>query len=266
MGEIMETKLIFFDIDGTLLNEKTFKVSSSTKKAIQLAQKNGHKCIINTGRVICTIDQAIQNIPFDGYICGCGTYIEYDNQEIFHVEIDKDIRQKVIEQSLACHVDSVFEGKEGVYFPKCCQHAEVERIKQHYINEGMPIFEYDSHDYIAFDKLTAWYQDSAESEQFKTFLRQHFEVIQRDTDFIEVIPLGYSKATGIQFFTDYLHNSIENTISIGDSTNDLPMLTYTKESVAMGNSHPILFNQVTYITTDIDHDGIYNALKHFQII
>ena len=48
--------------------------------------------------------------------------------------------------------------------------------------------------------------------------------------------------------------------------NDVSMLAYTKESVAMGNSNPQLFDIVTYKTTDIKNDGIYNALKHFHII
>ena len=40
----------------------------------------------------------------------------------------------------------------------------------------------------------------------------------------------------------------------------------TKEAVAMGNSNPILFDKVTYITTDVDKDGVANALKHFGLI
>ena len=78
--------------------------------------------------------------------------------------------------------------------------------------------------------------------------------------------LFVAKATGIQTFIDLIGASIDDCISIGDSTNDLPMLTYTKESVAMGNSNPVLFDYVTYITTDIEDDGIYNALKHFNVI
>ena len=50
------------------------------------------------------------------------------------------------------------------------------------------------------------------------------------------------------------------------TTNDLPMLSYTKESVAMGNSHPLLFDLVTYRTKHIKADGIEHALKHFHII
>ena len=40
--------VLFFDIDGTLWDYKNY-IPESTKKAIKLAQQNGHKCFINTG-------------------------------------------------------------------------------------------------------------------------------------------------------------------------------------------------------------------------
>lgn len=262
----METKLIFFDIDGTLLNEQTHCVSSSTKEAILKAQNNGHKCFINTGRPISTIDQVITDIPFDGYICGCGTYIEYNKQEMFHIEINENMRKMIIQKSCEYQIDTVLEGKNAVYFPKVIYHQDVKHIKERYIQEGFDVFEYTQDDVVMFDKFASWYTHISDIEAFKSVIKNDFDIIQRDVDFIEVVPLPYSKATGIQMITDYCNNTIDNTISIGDSTNDLPMLTYTKESVAMGNSNPILFDKATYITTDINNDGIYNALKHFHII
>ena len=44
----------------------------------------------------------------------------------------------------------------------------------------------------------------------------------------------------------------------------LPMLTYTHESVAMGNSHPLLLHQVSYITTAVDKHGISTCFKTFS--
>ena len=35
------------------------------------------------------------------------------------------------------------------------------------------------------------------------------------------------------------------------------MLEYTKESIAMGNSNPVIFDHVTYKTTDINDDGVF---------
>ena len=43
----MKPNIIFFDIDGTLINEKTYIVSDSTKEAIKKAKKNGHHTILS---------------------------------------------------------------------------------------------------------------------------------------------------------------------------------------------------------------------------
>lgn len=90
----MNKKLIFFDIDGTLLDEQSGSVPASTIEAIEKAQKNGHLCFINTGRPISTIDKVITDLPFDGYVCGCGTYIEYQQKILFHTELDFELRKK----------------------------------------------------------------------------------------------------------------------------------------------------------------------------
>ena len=44
------------------------------------------------------------------------------------------------------------------------------------------------------------------------------------------------------------------------------MLDYVPHSIAMGNSAPDLFKSVEYITSDVDNDGIFNALKHYGLI
>lgn len=262
----MDTKLIFFDIDGTLLDEETLTVPKSTLDAIQKAQENGHLCFINTGRPRSTIGKIITDIPFDGYICGCGTYIEYHGKQLFHTELSQELRKQVIQSSFDCQIHAVLEGKQGAFFPKGCTHPFILKTYEIYKKDGFPVFTYDYHDDVMFDKYAAWYNDESDIEKYREMISKNFEIIQRAPYFIEVVPLQYSKATGIQFIADYLHNTIENTISIGDSTNDLPMLTYTKESVAMGNSNPVLFDMVTYKTTDLRNNGIENALKHFHII
>ena len=52
-----DRKLLFFDIDGTLLSEKTHTVPQSAKEALKKVKEKGHLIFINTGRPISTIDQ-----------------------------------------------------------------------------------------------------------------------------------------------------------------------------------------------------------------
>ena len=45
-------KILFFDIDGTLLSHRTLQIPESAKRAIRKAKENGHLIFINTGRTI----------------------------------------------------------------------------------------------------------------------------------------------------------------------------------------------------------------------
>lgn len=59
-------KLLFFDIDGTLMSEKTGLIPKSAKRAIKKAQEAGHLVFINTGRPRSTIEDKILNLGLDG--------------------------------------------------------------------------------------------------------------------------------------------------------------------------------------------------------
>lgn len=262
----MERKIVFFDIDGTLLDDKTGTVPQSAVDAIHKAQQNGHVLIVNTGRPNIGVDPVIKEIGFDGYICGCGTYIEYKEKELFHVSLEEQIRREIIRKIYECRVQSMLEGVRGVFFTKNATHPHCIEFHENYTRNKAPIGCFEPGEMCEFDKFVVLYDESSDIATMRNFLKTDFEIIERGKGFIEVIPSGYSKATGIQFLIDYLNMDLEQCISIGDSTNDLSMLEYTKESVAMGNSNPILFDKVTHITTDIDKDGIANALEHYGLI
>ena len=59
---------------------------------------------------------------------------------------------------------------------------------------------------------------------------------------------------------------MEDTVAIGDSNNDLPMLQCAHTSIAMGNSSKQVLEAADYITTDVDKDGIWNALKWLGVL
>ena len=51
-------KMIFLDIDGTLITEDDRHfLPESTKKSLALARENGHLIFINTGRVKANLDK-----------------------------------------------------------------------------------------------------------------------------------------------------------------------------------------------------------------
>lgn len=261
----MEKKIVFFDIDGTLSTEDTFTIPESTKKALALARANGHIMFINTGRTKDSLENQIKALDVDGFVCGLGTDIYYHHKEVFHHEMDAALRRKIVNVSLATNVQNVLEGRDGTYYPHNCSDPMLLNFKNRYTQQGFHVYEYHPDDDVDFDKMACWYTPESDIDTFKETFKNDLDYIQRADNFIENAPKGFSKASGIKYVINMLGIPWENTISIGDSTNDLPMLTYTKESVAMGNSNPVIFKDVTYKTTDINDDGIYHALKHFKL-
>ena len=59
---------------------------------------------------------------------------------------------------------------------------------------------------------------------------------------------------------------MENTVAIGDSNNDLPMLQCAHTSIAMGNSAKKVLEIADYVTTDANADGIWNALQWLGVL
>lgn len=109
-------------------------------------------------------------------------------------------------------------------------------------------------------------KEASDFEAFHNVFKNTLEFILRGEGFYELVPLEFSKATGIKHLIEHLDIPHQNTYAIGDSTNDLSMLEYVKNSIAMGNSNPLLFDLVSFVTKDIEEDGIEYALNYYNII
>jgi hydroxymethylpyrimidine pyrophosphatase-like HAD family hydrolase len=80
---------------------------------------------------------------------------------------------------------------------------------------------------------------------------------------IEVVPLGISKATGVEEVARPLGIAAEDVVAFGDMPNDVPMLVWAGHGVAMGNAHPdalAVANEVTAPNTD---DGVARVLERW---
>ena len=66
---------------------------------------------------------------------------------------------------------------------------------------------------------------------------------------------------------NYYHLDLSDAYALGDSNNDLSMLSYVPHSIAMGNASPeSLFTQVEYVTAKSSSGGIRQALAHYGFI
>lgn len=262
-------KIAFFDIDGTLTSEIDGSVPESAVTAIRRSRKNGHLMFINTGRCFQNVEQRFRDIGFDGYICGCGTNIYCDGKDVLYIAQSHETIMKILQKARETGVDILFESCKNVAFDvsRPLTHPGAIRQYEAFVKRGYDMPEDLENPNYFCDKFVIWYKDENQLSEFCKVSDLYFECIDRGGTFREFVPHGYSKATGIQYVLDYYGIPLENAYALGDSNNDLPMLSYVPNSIAMGNSDPAsLFDQVSYVTEKASADGIRLALEHFHFI
>lgn len=257
---------MFFDIDGTILEGETGKVPKSTAAAIGEARSKGHLAFINTGRTYFNIEEEIREIGFDGYVCGCGTYVMAEENVITHVTLSMEECERIIELLRKYKIDAVLEGLHDVYFDSHTHTEEMLQIKNYFKEKKYGIEKDWNTVGLLFDKLFTKASDGADIDKFVQELGDGYEYIDRGDRFGEIVPKGCSKAFGIEVLLKHYEIDLSDAYVFGDSANDLTMFELVPNSVAMGQSSPCIYEKAAFITKDVGEDGIYHAMKYFKII
>jgi len=262
--------IIFFDIDGTLIGEGSQLMSESTKEAIRRARGNGHICMINTGRARNLVGPEITGqVEFDGYLMGCGTMVLYHDEVLMHHRLSQDLCIRILDGLKRYEIDAIMEGVADNY---CKNPGDmytetfsryISQYAETYGGKGYSELKYAPGN---FDKFLAYVDDNSKIEAFQAEFEAELDFIDRENGYYEVVPKGFSKATAIRFIMDALNIPLEETVAIGDSSNDLAMLKYAHTSIAMGNSSKDVLEIADYVTTDVTQDGIWNALKWLGVL
>ncbi|EXJ23468.1 Hydrolase (HAD superfamily) in cluster with DUF1447 [Alkalibacterium sp. AK22] len=273
------TKIVFFDIDGTLVT-KYNTIPQSTKEAIRKLKTNGHIPVIATGRAPLLIEEIRKELEIDSYIAMNGQLVVHKGDVIFHNPIDKQtvdrLTAKAVERSngiILCGGKDIYSNSIvslakrssvwtilkgiGKIVPGHMQLSLFKRLIRKPPNPnkyaGKPIYQ------VILE--TTIDEEKAYKEEFKDL---HFA--RSNTYTVDVISQGISKAVGIQKFLEVNGYEQSQTFGFGDSPNDLEMLQYVEVGVAMGNGWDEIKEIADHVAESVHEDGIHKALKHFNII
>jgi len=82
----------------------------------------------------------------------------------------------------------------------------------------------------------------------------------------DVLPAGGSKARGIEAVINHLGFEKEAVCAFGDGLNDIEMLEFVGNGVAMGNAPELVKQSANYVTRDINDDGILHGLEMLDLL
>lgn len=263
-------KIIYFDIDGTLIDvQRDFRVSDKTRDSITKIQEKGNLVVVNTGRSLACIPQEILNLNFDGIIAGCGTYVEIKGKVIHNNLLDEEVISLIIETFSREKTDLLLEGPEYIYtldtvFDPVVARNALDLFDAHGINRSL-----DDHP-VRINKISYLIKDKESDQAIINSLKHKIDFIVYPHEVREGLPVGSSKKSGMIVLEQWLQQeemvTIDSTYAFGDSKNDVDMLSHATVGIAMGNSDPDILRHTDFATLDVVDEGIEHALLHFQLI
>ena len=250
-------KLIFFDIDGTLLDHEK-ELPASTKEAIFQLKEKGHEIAIATGRAPFMYTDLREELGIHTFVSYNGQYVVFNGEELYTNPLNKAPLLKLTETALSNNHPIVYMDHEDMKA----------NVPEHpYINEGiatLKINQFPDHDPYYY-KGRDLYQSllfcpEGEEKQYELEFTD-FDFVRWHPLSVDVLPKGGSKAKGIEKLVAKLGFSEEDVYAFGDGLNDMEMLNTVHHSVAMGNAVDKVKSVARYVTKSVDDDGIYHGLK-----
>lgn len=250
-------QMIFFDIDGTLLNEEK-KLPKSTKKAINRLKELGHEVAIATGRAPFMFKELMDELGIHSFVSFNGSYVVYKGNPIYQNPLDQEELYLLTQFANSIKNPIIYENHEKMY-ANMESHPHIEEGIGSLKIKDKPIF--DPHYYqgkeiyqsLLFCNAT---EQASYQEKFKKF-----DFVRWHEHAVDVLPAGGSKAKGIEALINYLNIPIDQVYAFGDGLNDIEMLSFVNNSIAMGNAVDQVKDVAKFVTKHVDEDGILRGLE-----
>jgi len=265
-------KLVATDLDGTLLNSEG-EVSPRTRAALEACWDAGIPVVGVTGRGPRLLDSV--RVALDGrgiaVLAQGGFVVDLERDEVLRtVGLPRDQAAAVIARieevagDLIVAVEDAAEQSE-ISGPLRVQHGfdwpypEPAHLLPR--NEVLP----DGPVLKAFLRSSTLGQDELLALAKRVVDPADAEVTHAGLGFIEVLPPGITKATGLAIALDRYGVGFGDVLVFGDMPNDLPMIAAVAEaggrSVAVANAHPAVRAAAADLTSGHDADGVARYLE-----
>ena len=270
---MMKQKIVFLDVDGTLVDFK-MTMPESARKALELARENGHLLVLCTGRAYCDIYPWLMEFGFDAVVASAGAHVMHNDTELYHSFIDPKDLSKLAQVFKKHGAACVFQGSAGRFMTEENALAFLEFFRKMDIDMDGKVLQNTivEEPHLRNDIESGVYQganvgiDQIQKEvgDAVTITGASFGVDREYNG--EFTKGGITKATGMDIVMNHFGMEVSDAVAFGDSQNDIPMLRYAGVSVAMGDGAKPALEAADHVTTPLLEDGIWNGFKLVGLI
>lgn len=269
----MNTKILFTDLDATLLDDSK-NISKHTHDKLEEMLAKGHKLVLASGRPINSILRVLDKLDLHGegiYATAYNGAMLYDcakDEPIIEHQVSIDIAQALFDKAkdYGLHIQTYTDDK----IVSCSKDAEIAFYTEHVVMDytvGTNLHKELQHG--PYKLLTISLDDRAKLEAFREDIMNSELGNALDTTFSNAYYLEFyckesGKGNALKALCKHLNIPLKNSVAAGDEENDLCMITAAGTGVAMCNGNPILKAQADYVTeNDNNHDGMAEIIDKF---
>ena len=270
MKDLSNIKIIFVDIDGTLVTSDKI-VTENTKKAIARAVEKGIYIVLISGRdsfhtILKSKEAYASNIII---ACNGAEIYDYHNDKL--IFIDKIPSEKVKTILDFCDnngIELLAKSINGRFVNKFVSEKEEEKVL------GKNLETVEGYNNINFTQLVMISNNQEVIKKSVDLISELGLVITNySSSFLEQKPVNryrldinnsnINKQTAVTKLLEYLNINKEDSMCFGDFVNDIGMFEAVGFKVAMGNACDELKEKADFVTKTNNEDGIAYVLDNY---
>lgn len=270
----MQYKLIAFDMDGTLLNDR-HEIPERTLRMIGKACSAGKTVVLSTGRCIPELRHYFSIIPGLTYtICVSGAMV-YDvrhERVLFRDPISPEVIRNLLDTVRGEDIIVHFLGEESIIEKDMISHMDHYAMGQHkemferVTTKVDDIYSYHSSRFLPVEKVNFFCPTSEKQKELAEKTRGLGLAVAFGEGYSVEFTAGHvNKGTGLIRLCRQLSIPLSETIAVGDGDNDLAMFQTAGFSVAMGNANPEVCDMADAVVADNNHDGCAEAIEKYLL-
>ena len=248
-------KVVFFDIDGTLMVDK--QVPNSANQALDRLKEHGILPVLATGRSEYEIRSLRDELGIDWALTCNGAHVGHQGRTVRGKELPRNRAAQWMERLQEGH-SLLFYGAERFYStnPSC----------PHFLRAREEIGFMEPLRVTSAAELPSVYQAIlfCPEEEEAHYIGDHLEELSLHrwrTWAVDINPQGMNKSVGIALLLDHLGWKAEAAAAFGDGKNDIEMIQYVGTGIAMGNACPELLAVASHTTRHAREDGILHGVE-----
>ena len=276
----MDRKLIFLDIDGTLVAPRS-RPTPAVREAIRQLRANGHLAFLCTGRNPPIIGADVLDIGFDGVIAGAGAYVAVGGEVLMDQLMPEELVQECLTVFHSVGIFCRLENREGVYIDEQMgdllraadpdpRNSELIRMQREF-ETRIACGRYEDYPRQGAYKVCFISTNQEAIREAQSALGDRFEFVVHQfvsNDSVingEIIPRWIGKGSALELVCRHFGAGVRDAIAFGDGMNDAAMLERAGVAVAMGNACDELKAMADIVCEDAHHDGVAQELRRMGL-